>query len=210
MIAFTDADCTVHPHWLRHLVAPLADPAVGASGGPILARQPCNAVEAFGEIVHDNQKAITHYQPPFVASGNWASRKSVLEQLDGFDETFLRSQDVELSCRMLQAGFKFAYASAAIVYHRNESTLRGLFHEGFTHGMHNVDLVERHRAFYERFGYRPRSLRPYRQLWGDVRNFVSAAKRGEDRSIAACNLAFNAGKRMGRLAGSIRRGRLHL
>jgi GT2 family glycosyltransferase len=206
VVAFTDSDCAVDPHWLRHLVAPLAGPKVGASGGAILSGRPCNPVEAFGESVHDNGKAITVYKPPYVASGSWASRKDVLEKLNGFDETFLRAQDVELSCRLLQAGFELAYAPGAIVYHRNESTYLGLFREGYTHGLNNIALIERHREFYESFGYRPRRLKPYRQLWGHLRNCMT----GTDRVGAACNLAFDSGKRLGRLAGSIRCGSLHL
>jgi O-antigen biosynthesis protein len=205
VVAFTDSDCAADPHWLRHLVAPLADGQVGVSGGTILSRRPCNRVEAFGETVHDNAKSITLYKPPYVDSGNWASRKDVLERLNCFDETFLRAQDVELSCRMLQAGLKLAYAPEAIVYHCNESTYTGLLREGFTHGMHSVRLIERHRAFYESFGHRPRRLKPYRQLGRQFWSYAAGAERG----TAACALIFNLGKRLGRLAGSVRSGALH-
>jgi glycosyltransferase involved in cell wall biosynthesis len=206
VVAFTDSDCIVDPHWLRHVVGPLVDARVGAAGGRILAQRPCNPIEEFGERVHDAANAITLYKPPYVASANWASRKEVLENLHGFDESFLRTQDVELACRMQQAGLTLAYAPKAIVYHLNHRTYRGLFGEGFAHGLHGVALLERHRQFYESFGYRSKSLKPYRVLWRYFRNYV----RGIDRQMAACHFIFDSGKRIGRLAGSMRYRSLHL
>jgi O-antigen biosynthesis protein len=205
VVAFTDSDCVVDPQWLRYLARPLSDREVGVSGGSILARRPCNRIEAFGETVHDNSKAVT-YQPPYCASGNWASRKEDLLELGGFDETFLRSQDCELSCRMYQAGFKFVHVPEAVVYHKNERTYAGLFKEGFTHGKNNVALIERHRKFYESAGYDARNLNPYRRLWSEFRAYLS----GTGHDMTDCSLVFNTGKRLGRLAGSVRSGALHL
>ncbi len=206
IIAFTDSDCKVDPQWLRHLVEPLSDPGVGISGGTIRAWNPTNKVETFGEVVHDNAKAITYYKPPYNDTASWASRRDVLLKLGCFDETFLRQEDCELSCRVLQAGLKIAYAPEAVVYHRNERNFAGLFREGFQHGMHAIPLFERHRIFYQNIGYRPRRLAPYRQLWDHFREYMS----GTNPETADCNLVFNAGKRLGRLAGSIRFGSLHL
>ena len=206
VVAFTDSDCRVDAQWLRHVVEPLCDPAVGVSGGSIRSDRPCNRVEAFGDIVHDNSKAITHYVPPYSASANWASRREDLLRLNGFDEAFLRSEDVELSCRMLQAGFRLAHAPEAIVYHRNRRTYAGLFREGFIHGNHSVELLERHKQFYQGFGYQPRRFALYRQLWDDLRKFVA----GVEPETSGCSLVFNTGKRVGKLAGSLRCGAIHL
>lgn len=199
VVAFTDSDCKADPQWLREIIAPLADPSVGAVGGAIRAWGPANRVALFGETIHDMRKAIEVCRPPYVATGNWASRRPALRELGGFDESFFRGEDTELSCRMLQAGLRLVHAPGAVVYHRNESTVRGLFVEGFQHGMSSIPLIERHRGFYDSFGYRGASLRAYGQLW---RRWREGAPRE--------SLLFNAGKRAGRLAGSIRYGALHL
>ncbi len=206
IIAFIDSDCEADPGWLRHLTAPLEDPQTGISGGTILAKRPCTRVEKFGESIHDNEKAITCYQPPYVDTANAAARKEVLEAVGGFDETFLRQQDVELSVRMLKAGYRFAYARDAIVYHRNESTYRGLVREGFTHGLNAVAVLEKHRDFYRGAGYRPLRLKPYRRLLGHLWDYMA----GPDSASALCHLIFNTGTRLGRLTGSVRCGALHL
>ena len=206
VIAFIDSDCEADPDWLRHLAVPLDDPQNGISGGAILAKRPFNRIEKFGECVHDNEKAIACYRPPYVDTANAAARKEVLEGVGGFDETFLRQQDVELSVRMLMAGYRFAYAQRAVVYHRNESTYWGLCREGFTHGLHAISVLEKHYAFYRKVGYRPLRLRPYRRLLGHLWDCLFSA----DSATALCHLVFNAGTRLGRLGGAVRYGALHL
>ena len=152
IVAFTDADCTVSSQWLRRLVAPLADAAIGVAGGRILARRPCNWVERFGEQIHDHGTAITATEStPYAISMNWASRRDVLERHGGFDIALLRGQDVDLSFRITQSGLKLAYVDDAIVYHRNERTLTGLFREGYVHGYHNRSIVERHHGYLAEF-----------------------------------------------------------
>jgi mycofactocin glycosyltransferase len=204
VIAFLDSDCVAGSGWLEQVVAPLADPTVGLTGGAVRALAPRNALELFGETIHDNQASVHSYRPPYVGTANCASRKEALEKLHGFDETFLRGEDVELSNRVLQAGFRLAYAADAVVYHRNESTWWGLMCVGFAHGVAAIAVIERHRAFYAGFGFKPRRWKVYRRLWRPFRAWV----RGGDPA-AACSLVFEAGTRAGRLVGSIRRGDLH-
>jgi len=153
VVAFTDADCTVDPAWLRHLVAPLADPTVGVAGGRILSRRPCNRIEAFGEHIHDHAYAMYGCRPPYAITMNWASRREVLEAVGRFNEDLLRSSDVDCAYRMVSAGFRLVYAEDAVIYHRNERTPWGLVHEGYVHAVHaprvraiHRDLLARARA----------------------------------------------------------------
>src|SRR5690349_17711642 len=71
-VAFTDADCVVDRRWLGNLVGALAEPDVGAVGGTILAVDPANAVERYGEGIHDHRLAIEVYRPPYAITMNWA------------------------------------------------------------------------------------------------------------------------------------------
>jgi GT2 family glycosyltransferase len=194
----------VEPEWLEGLVAPLADPAVGIVGGRILALEPANRVERFGEVIHDHRRAIEDDDPPYAITMNWASPRRVLQELGGFDPGFLRGQDVDLAYRAVQAGYRIEYAAAAIVRHRNESTLRGLAGEGFVHGFHGVHLRKRHAEFLRSRGHGrggpPRLRRIGSGLLAWARGRASPAER--------CETAFSAGKKAGRLLGSARFGRL--
>jgi GT2 family glycosyltransferase len=206
VVAFTDADSTVDPDWLAQLVIPLRDPGVGVAGGTILAADPSNAVERYGEGIHDHQKSIEVFQPAYAVTGSWASPRALLERLGGFDERFLRCQDVDLSYRIQQAGHSLAFAPGAVVRHSNERTLAGLAREGFTHGFHSVRAIKRHEQFLLGFGHRRIDRRGYAALVARLRDWA----RGRDRDRARLDVAFNAGKKAGKLLGSIRFGHLDL
>ncbi len=197
LIAFTDADCSVDSRWLDEVVPALAEPGVGMVGGPILARRPCTRVERFGETIHDHEWAITMSAPPYVITGNGATTKANLEAVGGFDPAFLRSQDADLSFRLIRAGYRLAFIPEAIVYHRNESTLPGLVREGLQHGYWSVPLFRRHRAL---TGRSPTALGAYRRLASSVRRCVV----GPDRLDALCESSFGLGKAAGRTAGLAR------
>jgi glycosyltransferase involved in cell wall biosynthesis len=198
VVAFTDADCTLHADWLSRIVVPLADEAVGMVGGTVLARRPCNHVAKYGEVIHDHERAITKTDPPHVLGGNCAARRSTVEAIGGFDPSFSRSQDADFAFRLLRAGYRLVFERDAIAYHRNESTLPGLFREGFQHGFWSVPLFKAHRALAP--GRRRLGLAPYRELAGALARSV----RGPDRLEATCASAFLAGKRAGKAVGSAR------
>ena len=111
VIAFTDADCRVDRNWLTEIVPAVRDEGVGMAGGPILAAQPCNYVERFGETIHDHERAITTSKPPYVITANCAARKSTLEAIGGFDPAFPRAQDADLSFRLWDAGYRLVFVA---------------------------------------------------------------------------------------------------
>lgn len=189
VIAFTDADCVVHPDWIREVVAPLGDPSVGIVGGTILARRPCNAIEQFGERIHDHRMAIEVYTPPYAITMNWASRRAVLAEVGFFDEKLLRCEDCDLAWRIVQAGYHIVHAPSAVIYHRNEKTLLGLMAEGYAHGYHSIPLLRKHDRFVR--GYAASAPAPR----------VTAAPSAESPSLPNASLywrAFNLGKAAGR------------
>lgn len=150
VVALTDADCVVDRHWLRHLVAPLRDASVGIVGGKILSLRPCNAIETFGERIHDHARALNQLRPPYAITMNWAARRAVLEGVGLFNEALLRSSDVDCSYRMVDAGYRLVYAPDAVIYHRNERTPWGLLHEGYVHGFHAPAVQQLHAEFLRR------------------------------------------------------------
>jgi glycosyltransferase involved in cell wall biosynthesis len=187
IVVFTDADCVVDRDWLSRIIAPLDDAAVGIVGGTILAMKPCNAVEEFGERIHDHQMAIEYYSPPYAITMNWASRRSVIEKVGPFDEELLRCEDCDLAYRVVKAGYRIVHEPAAMVYHRNEQTLAGLIAEGYAHGYHSIPLLTKHEEF--------------------VRTFASASPATPRPSSAEYALywrVFNLGKATGKAVGSLR------
>lgn len=199
IIAFTDADCVADPAWLRHLVAPLEDPSIGISGGRILAFEPQTAAERFGERIHDHAVALSGQRLPYAITMSWASPRALLERLRFFDESLLRCEDVDLAYRVYVAGYRMAYVAEAVVYHRNEQTLAGLFREGVAHGLHSVPLLRKHATLVESHGHRRFDPKTYAAIVTDFREYWS---RSSEASL--CSAVFNAGKKLGKIVGSVR------
>ena len=151
IVAFTDADCIVEHDWLNRITRPLHDQTVGIAGGTILARKPCNAIEEFGERIHDHRMAIEYASPPYAITMNWASRRSVIDEVGPFDEELLRCEDCDLAYRIVAAGYRIVHEPSAVVYHRNEQTFAGLMEEGYAHGYHSIALLRKHEEFVRRF-----------------------------------------------------------
>ena len=206
VIALTDADCIVDRHWLGQLVEPLEDAQVGISGGGIRAVRPCNSIQAFAESLHDHERAIRVYKPPYAITMNWASRRSVLVQVGGFDEGLPRGEDVDLAYRILKAGYQVVYCAGAVVYHHNRPDLRRLFREGFSHGYYSVKVLKKHHAFVRCYGHRRISVRGYKAIAG---NLLRLARNPGDPD-ALSDTIFNSGKKMGKILGSFRFGHLEL
>jgi hypothetical protein len=107
----------------------------------------------------------------------------------------LRSQDVNLSQRIHRLGYKLVYRHSAIIYHRNETTLRGLFGEGFQHGLWSVKCISENRAAVRDSGHRRVNLRSYKVIGA---NLVGAVT-GEQRMTALCQATFDIGKKAGKI-----------
>jgi len=204
-VAFTDADCIVHPDWLSRIIGPLREPAVGIVGGTILARKPCSAIEEFGERIHDHRMAIEYFSPPYAITMNWASRRSVLEQVGPFDEELLRCEDCDLAYRIVQAGYRIVHEPEAVVYHRNERSLAGLIAEGYAHGYHSIPLLKKHEEFVRTFvaGSPPGSA----PLTDGAGEEPPAARRSLPTEALYWRV-FNFGKAAGKMVGSLRETRL--
>ena len=192
-VAFIDSDCIAEPDWLRDIILPLEDLRVGVAGGSILAQQPCNWIQNFGERIHDHQRAIEGEDPPYVIGMNWASRRSVLLEVGLFDERLLRGQDVDLARRIHAAGYRLIYCPTALVRHRNRSTISSLFAEGVAHGR-AIALVDRKYR-----GSSPGCIERTINLTGQIARAVAGCVHGNARAESVCATVFNAGKLIGML-----------
>jgi cellulose synthase/poly-beta-1,6-N-acetylglucosamine synthase-like glycosyltransferase len=205
IIAFIDADCIVEPGWLKALIEPLRrEPEIAGVGGRIRALPGANAIARFGEEIHDHRKAIEVWHPPYIISMGSALRRSALEATGLFDPAFLRGQDTDLSFRLHLAGQRLRYAPRAVLYHRNESTLGGLFREGRIHGTWQV-LLYRKYAGSLLTGHPRVNPREYRYLSRQLAGLLRPIVRGHPpKPDDLSRFVFYAGKKLGHMIGSLR------
>lgn len=160
IVAFTDADCIADRNWLRELVSPFRDHAIGGVGGTVLDSSSTNLVEKFLHSV----KPFGRYQSDdcflaVLATCNAAYRRETLFAVGLFRAKLFTAADVDLSWRVqLRAGAQVCYASQATVIHKHRTSLRGMFLQYRRHGFGEIMLD----AMYN--GYDGYKRTPRRQL----------------------------------------------
>lgn len=127
IIAFTDADCIVDKNWLKNIIKPLKNESIGGVGGKILAYSSENLIEKYidskdfySQPTHSNKIKSIFLS---IKTANAAFRKDALRECNGFDPIFCRSEDVDLTTRLMFAGYNIAHAPKAIIFHKHRANL---------------------------------------------------------------------------------------
>lgn len=147
---FLDSDCIIPPDYIKAVKSFLADNPVDAFGGPD------RADESFSNI----QKAINYSMTALFTTGgirgskhsvekfhprsfNMGYSKQVFETTKGFAKMRF-GEDIDMSIRMMKAGFKTALIPEAYVYHKRRSTWRQFYKQVHNSGIARINLYKRH------------------------------------------------------------------
>jgi GT2 family glycosyltransferase len=143
VIVFVDDDCVVGRDALRYLQSALErDDAVGAR------IQPLNRGHLVADFMHA-EHLVTHKiedgRVRWLVTACLAVRRSALEAVGGFDEEFAHGgEDVDLSMRLQQAGYRLAVDDAAVVAHDHRAGLLQLVRTYYRHGTGQRQMLSRH------------------------------------------------------------------
>jgi cellulose synthase/poly-beta-1,6-N-acetylglucosamine synthase-like glycosyltransferase len=157
VIVFVDDDAVLGPDdLLDRLIAPLlGDPTVGVTGSAKLLPPDSSGFQrAVGRqvprIEHPVVAVPLETTPSRAAPGYieitttcCATRRDVLAEVGGFDESLIRGVDTELFARIGRRGYRFIVVPHAWVYHPAPATLRALLHKHFMYGVGFAQEVER-------------------------------------------------------------------
>ncbi|MBI1745704.1 MAG: glycosyltransferase [Acidobacteria bacterium] len=146
IIAYTDSDCFVDPHWLTHLVYQLQRTDAAAVGGPNLTPEDgwiasCVAVSP-GQPTHvlESDQVAEH-----IPGCNMAFRREALEAVNGFDPVYQRAgDDVDICWRLQQADSWITFAPGAFVWHHRRHSLRGYLKQQVGYGEAEALLQFKH------------------------------------------------------------------
>jgi len=124
LVAFIDDDCVPGPGWLEALAGAVCGGADIAQGATLPLPEQAAGRGPFAVFVWVDRDCGRY------ETCNIAYRRGLLEQLDGFDESFgtvggapVWGEDVDLGWRAREAGARFAFVSAALAYcevHRSD------------------------------------------------------------------------------------------
>ncbi len=137
IIAFTGGDDIVNPNWVKELRKSIEAGADIAAGKSIAI-----GLEAWEEL--DRVELFHKGFDVSFPSCNMAFKREVLKKVGGFDPWFITAEDIDLTYRSIDAGFKLTYNPSAIVYHRTKSTVYGFFKQAFWNGVGRKQLTLKH------------------------------------------------------------------
>ena len=137
-IAFLNNDTRTEKDWLAELVKPMkSDPSVAICGSKMMLfdrRDIINHVGGeitiigagvdTGLLKEDSREFNVQKYVGFACGGATLVRKSIFEQLGGFDtDYFIYFEDVDLGWRAWLYGYKVVYVPTSVVYHKFGGTV---------------------------------------------------------------------------------------
>jgi glycosyltransferase involved in cell wall biosynthesis len=145
-LIFFDSDCIIPPGYLEEVTRFLAVTPVDAYGGPDAA------MPAFTTV----QKAINYAMTSFLTTGGIRGRRKSLDRFlpRGFNMGVTKAaysavggyramrfgEDIDLSLRLLSAGYVTALIPRAHVYHKRRTTYKQFFKQVYNFGIARINL----------------------------------------------------------------------
>ena len=130
LIAYTDSDCVVDPHWLAFMVRTMVEGGFDGCGGPNYAPHETGRIEG---CVAASPGAPCHVltgedRAEHLAGCNMVFSKPALLEAGGFDPQFTSAGDnVDICWRMLDAGLRLGFCPAAFVWHFRRNTVKAYY-----------------------------------------------------------------------------------
>ena len=144
VLGFIDADAKVEKEWLNKLVACLDDPQVaGVSGGIETWNTENPWARSIGYDLKNRYARLKKYVVR-VATMNLLLKKSIIEEVGGFDENLPSQYDTDLGFRITSRGYKILFEPSAKCYHFNRSTVSSYFRQQLQYGKNTVKLYFKH------------------------------------------------------------------
>jgi glycosyltransferase involved in cell wall biosynthesis len=144
IIAFTDDDCLPDGSWLANGIAAFVDDVAGVSGRMIvpLPHDPT-----------DNDLNTTGLERSDFVTANCFYRRSILEEVGGFDERFATAwrEDSDLYFTIREKKIPLSWASAAIVVHPVRAEPWGSSVRQQRKSFYNALLYKKHPQLYRRY-----------------------------------------------------------
>ena len=150
-LIFLDSDCLLPADYLQQVATGLEVHGWDAFGGPDAAPadfSPLQKAISFsmtsfwttGGIRGGTRRTATYYPRGF----NMGMKRAVFDAVGGYDGNFKTGEDIDLSIRIQQAGYRVGLIPGAVVWHKRRSTLKQFFKQVRRFGSARWALAQRH------------------------------------------------------------------
>ena len=144
ILGYIDADAKVEVDWLKKLVTHLNEPQVaGVSGSIETWNQDNSWARSIGYELKARYQRIGKYTGR-IATMNLLMKRSVIEEVGGWDENLPSQYDTDLGFRISAKGWKIAYEPTALCYHFNRPTLKAFYRQQLQYGKNTLRLYFKH------------------------------------------------------------------
>ncbi|MBP6334988.1 MAG: glycosyltransferase [Bacteroidia bacterium] len=147
---FLDSDCVLPPQYFEVVQSSLNNDFVDAFGGPDMAHKDFS----------DLQKAINYSMTSFLTTGgirggsekidkfyprsfNMGYSREVYKSTGGFSNMRF-GEDIDMSIRILNKGFKTKLIKEAFVFHKRRTSLKQFFKQVYNSGIARINLYKRY------------------------------------------------------------------
>jgi glycosyltransferase involved in cell wall biosynthesis len=159
-IAFVDGDAIPKKNWLSNIKS-VFEPSkinVAGVGGPDLLPEDSSDKEKCiglvmtsplargGRINPSTQHTLSVEERSVghIPTCNLCLKKSVLDEMKGFDETFVKGQDLELNHRIRKAGYTLLYSPKVVVVHYRKDSFRSFARQIYKWAKAKVAIIKKH------------------------------------------------------------------
>lgn len=149
-LVFLDSDCIIPKDYIKSIYAYLSQQFVDAFGGPDKADASFSTLQKAINYsmtalfttggIRGSKRSVEKFHP---RSFNMGYSKVVFEKTKGFAEMRF-GEDIDMSIRLMKAGFKTALIPEAYVYHKRRSTWRQFYKQVHNSGIARINLFKRH------------------------------------------------------------------
>lgn len=144
ILGFVDSDAKVEKDWLKKLVVHLNDPKVAGVSGSIETWNIENPwAKIIGYELKNRYSRLSKYTGR-IATMNLLLKKSVIDEVGGWDENLPSQYDTDFGFRMSSLGYKIVYEPTAKCYHYNRATLKAYWSQQLQYGKNTLKLYFKH------------------------------------------------------------------
>lgn len=132
LVVYIDDDAYPDPEWLTYLALVFLETDYAAVGGPNIPPPDDGLVAACvsnapGGPIH---VLLSDEEAEHIPGCNMAFRKSVLEEIGGFDPLFrVAGDDVDVCWRIQEAGYKIGFSPTAVVWHHRRNKVKSYYRQ---------------------------------------------------------------------------------
>ena len=162
-ILFTDADCVPHENWITEIMKSFEENAdIIAVKGSFETRQ-TKLISRFAQIEYLDKDDKLKKEPyiDFVGTDSAGYRSEVFLQAGGFDTVFPQAsaEDVELSYRLANQGYKIIFNPRAKVYHLHAESLMDYWKKKYKFAYWRIVAVKKHPNKIWKDSHTPQSMK---------------------------------------------------